>query len=150
MPQIAIAAAMAGSTALMTGATFLSYSGFAAALGHAAFAGGLSFVASALTGTPSTSPGGSTVPPLDHALGFAPYPQYPNSEMPVPTVFGIARLNGAVVHQRVYGGNFEKSHYLVVFSEIGSTLEQLFIDKYRMEDLPNYYTRTSGIQDEFS
>lgn len=150
MPQIAIAAAIAGSSALVSGATFLGYAGFTAALGHAAFAGGLSFVASALTGTPSTSPGGSTVPPLDHALGFAPYPQYPNSEMPVPTVFGVARLNGAVVHQRVYGGNFEKSHYLVVFSEIGSTLEQLYIDKYRVEDLPNFYTRTSGIQDEFS
>jgi hypothetical protein len=145
MPQVALAAAIAGSSAYFVSGTTLL-----AALGNAAIAGGLSFVASALTGTPSTSPGGSTVPPLDHALGFAPYPQYPNSEMPVPTVFGVARLNGAVVHQRVYGGNFEKSHYLAVFSEVGSTLEQLFIDKYRIEDLPNYYTRTGSLQNEFA
>ncbi|MFN7611724.1 MAG: hypothetical protein ACK5QX_12450, partial [bacterium] len=72
MPQVALAAAIAGSSAYFVSGTTLL-----AALGNAAIAGGLAFVASALTGTPSTSPGGSTVPPLDHALGFAPYPQYP-------------------------------------------------------------------------
>ncbi|HIJ84697.1 MAG TPA: hypothetical protein HPQ00_10920, partial [Magnetococcales bacterium] len=70
--------------------------------------------------------------------------------MPVPITYGQSRSNGMVVHARIYGGNYEKAHYLVVLGEVGITLDQLYIDKYRIEDLTNYYTRTGGNQNSDS
>ena len=93
-----------------------------------------------------TSDSGSTVPPVDGGLGFAPFPQYPTPESPVPIIYGQARPNGLVVHSRVYGGDYQKAHYIAVFGEVGTTLDQLYIDKYRIEDLPNYYLQTGGSQ----
>lgn len=93
---------------------------------------------------------GSTVPAIDPGLGFAPFPQYPSPEMPVPIIYGQSRLNGIVIHSRIYGSDYEKAHYLVVLGEVGLTLDQLYIDKYKIEDLGNYYTRTGGNQDENS
>ncbi|MBF0139788.1 MAG: hypothetical protein HQL74_05860 [Magnetococcales bacterium] len=97
-----------------------------------------------------SSASGNTVPPVDPGLGFAPMPQYPSPELPVPIVFGKSRLNGLVIHTRIYGGNYEKGHYLVVFGEVGLTLDQLYIDKYKIEDLPNYYTKSGGVQNSES
>ncbi|MBF0153266.1 MAG: hypothetical protein HQL64_05950 [Magnetococcales bacterium] len=99
---------------------------------------------------PVASDSGNTVPPVDPGLGFAPFPQYPTPEMPVPVIFGQARPNGLVVHSRIYGGDYQKAHYLVVLGEVGITMDQLYIDKYKIEELPNYYTRTGGNQNSDS
>ncbi|MBF0415589.1 MAG: hypothetical protein HQL79_07455 [Magnetococcales bacterium] len=96
---------------------------------------------------PTSSESGNTVPALDPGLGFAAFPQYPTPEMPVPVIYGQARLNALVVHSRIYGSDYQKVHYLAVFGEVGLSLDQLYVDKYRIEDLPNYYSRTSGSQD---
>lgn len=93
-----------------------------------------------------SSTSGNTVPPVDPGLGFAAIPSYPSPELPVPIIFGQSRLTGLVVHARVYGSNYQKGHYLVVFGEVGLTLDQLYIDKYKIDELPNYFTKTGGNQ----
>lgn len=86
----------------------------------------------------------STVPPADTGLGFAAFPQYPAGELPVPVVFGTARLNGLIAHTRPYGNNFSKCHYVLLWGDKGYTVNQLYVDKYKLEDLPNYYENIDG------
>lgn len=92
---------------------------------------------------------GDTLSPADTGIGFAPFPQFPSSEFPVPVVYGKARYNGLIVHTRAYGDNFEKCHYILMWGDKGYTVDQIYIDKYRLEDLPNYYENIAGAtQDE--
>ena len=91
---------------------------------------------------------GSTVSPADTGLGFAAYPQYPAGELPIPVIYGKARLNGLIVHSRPYGNNFEKCHYLLVWGDRGYNVDQIYIDKYRLEDLPNYYENIEGAEQD--
>lgn len=91
----------------------------------------------------------STVSPADTGVGFAPISQLPASELPVPVIYGKARLNGLIVHARPYGDNFSKCHYILLFGDKGYSVEQMYVDKYPIEDLPNYWENISGaIQDE--
>lgn len=91
---------------------------------------------------------GDNLSPADTGIGFAPFPQFPSSELPVPVVYGKARLNGLIVHTRAYGDNFEKCHYILMWGDKGYTIDQIYIDKYKLEDLPNYYENIQGaIQD---
>lgn len=91
---------------------------------------------------------GDNLSPADTGIGFAPFPQFPSSELPVPVVYGKARLNGLIVHTRAYGDNFEKCHYILMWGDKGYTIDQIYIDKYKLEDLPNYYENIEGaIQD---
>lgn len=90
----------------------------------------------------------TTIHPADTGIGFAPFPQYPSSELPVPVIYGKARLNGLVVHSRPYGDNFQKCHYILLFGDKGYSMDQIYIDKYQLNDLPNYWENIQGaIQD---
>lgn len=147
MPQVAIAAGVAAAstaagTAITAGAVSWGLVAF-----NAALAAGATLASSALAGNPAASSAGA-LSPVDSSIGFAPFQQYPASEFPIPILYGRARWNGLVVHRRPYGSNLNKAHFLVVFSEVGSTIEQLYIDKYRVEDLPNYYTNLGDQQTE--
>ena len=119
----------------------------AGTIASAVFAVG-SYIYSASQDTPDYSntlkANDSTVPAADTGLGFAPFPQYPASELPIPVIYGTARLNGLIIHSRPYGDNFEKCHYIFVWGDRGYTVDQMYIDKYRIEDLPNYYENIEG------
>ena len=86
----------------------------------------------------------STVSAADTSIGFAPFGQYPSSELPVPVIYGKARLNGLIIHVRPYGDNFSKCHYLVMWGDKGYTVDEIYVDKYKLRELPNYYENTES------
>lgn len=126
----------------------LPYAGYIA---YAALVGGAYLYASSMD-TPSydnmLKADDSTVNPADTGVGFAPMPQYPASELPVPVIYGKARINGLIVHSRPYGDNFSKCHYVLMWGDKGYSMDQMYVDKYQLEDLPNYYGNIQGaVQD---
>jgi len=88
----------------------------------------------------------TAISPGDVSAGFSAEPHYPSSEEPVPFVLGSSLAQGVVVHKRIYGGGLassdspplNKGYYIAVFGQQGVQLNQLYVDKVKIEDLPNY------------
>lgn len=135
----------AGLQAGLVGAIVGGSTGFW--LGAAFF--GLSVLEMALQPKP-IPPTGQTLSPADSSIGFAPTPQYPTPETPVPVVFGKARLNGVVIYKKAYSEDFKRVHYVCVMGESGYELADdpnesneklVYVNKLLMHQLGNYYTK---------
>ncbi len=90
------------------------------------------------------------VSPSDSAMGFLPIPNMGTSAAAIPLVFGNARFAPNILDYMAYAENYKKVYMILGCCESGPSLNNLWVDDWSIEKLPNYGTTDEDTWYKFS